>query len=143
MEDFNTKLDKRKIDELEMSSNSNLLHEVDVWWDAKGIIRYELLPPGKDSDLYCQQLMRLKQEVEKKRLELVQQKSVDRERPQRARRARAADTTLIQLIVINCGGRRRNLSNVFKRSFALGDRGPAVFFDHSAPCQRVMLLNVL
>ncbi|GBP42099.1 Mariner Mos1 transposase [Eumeta japonica] len=38
-----------------------------VWWDWKGIIHYELLPPGKtiNSDLYCQQLMRLKQEVEK------------------------------------------------------------------------------
>ncbi|GBP83102.1 Oxygen-dependent coproporphyrinogen-III oxidase, mitochondrial [Eumeta japonica] len=35
-----------------------------VWWDWKGIIHYELLPPSKpvNSDLYCQQLMRLKQE---------------------------------------------------------------------------------
>ncbi|GBP75436.1 Histone-lysine N-methyltransferase SETMAR [Eumeta japonica] len=42
-----------------------------VWWDWKGIIHYELLPPGKTiiSDLYCQQLMRLKQEVEQKRPE--------------------------------------------------------------------------
>ncbi|GBP71242.1 Mariner Mos1 transposase [Eumeta japonica] len=33
-----------------------------VWWDWKGIIHYELLPPGKtiNSDLYCQQLMRLR-----------------------------------------------------------------------------------
>ncbi|GBP70079.1 Mariner Mos1 transposase [Eumeta japonica] len=32
-----------------------------VWWDWKGIIHYEFLPPGKTikSDLYCQQLMRL------------------------------------------------------------------------------------
>ncbi|GBP41197.1 hypothetical protein EVAR_30635_1 [Eumeta japonica] len=35
----------------------------------KDIIHYELLPPGKsiNSDFYYQQLMRLKQEVEKKR----------------------------------------------------------------------------
>ncbi|GBP44598.1 Dolichyl-diphosphooligosaccharide--protein glycosyltransferase subunit 2 [Eumeta japonica] len=41
-------------------------------WDWKDIIHYELLPPGKaiNSDLYCQQLMKLKQELEKKRLEL-------------------------------------------------------------------------
>ncbi|GBP38736.1 Histone-lysine N-methyltransferase SETMAR [Eumeta japonica] len=47
-----------------------------VWWDWKGIIHYELLPPGKiiSSDLYCQQLMRLKQEVEKKRLKLINRK---------------------------------------------------------------------
>ncbi|GBP34854.1 hypothetical protein EVAR_95959_1 [Eumeta japonica] len=33
----------------------------------EGIIRYELLPPDKSitSNLYCQELMRLKQEVEK------------------------------------------------------------------------------
>ncbi|GBP29280.1 Carbonic anhydrase [Eumeta japonica] len=37
-----------------------------VWWDWK--VHYELLPPGKTikSDLYCHQLIRLKQEVEKK-----------------------------------------------------------------------------
>ncbi|KAA5582484.1 hypothetical protein F3G14_18510, partial [Acinetobacter baumannii] len=36
-----------------------------VWWDWKGIIHYELLPPGRtiDSELYCEQLMRLKQEL--------------------------------------------------------------------------------
>ena len=38
-----------------------------VWWDWKGIVYYELLPPGKTigSDLYCQQLMRLKKAMEK------------------------------------------------------------------------------
>ncbi|GBP46131.1 hypothetical protein EVAR_26576_1 [Eumeta japonica] len=37
-----------------------------VWRDQKGIMRYELLLAGKtiNSDLYCQQLMRLKQEIE-------------------------------------------------------------------------------
>ncbi|GBP33735.1 Mariner Mos1 transposase [Eumeta japonica] len=39
-----------------------------IWWDWKGIIHCELLPQGKtiNSDLFCQQLMRLKQEVERK-----------------------------------------------------------------------------
>ncbi|GBP41559.1 Mariner Mos1 transposase [Eumeta japonica] len=48
-----------------------------VWWDWMGIIHYELLPPGEtiNSDLYCLQLMRLKQEVEKKRPELVNRQS--------------------------------------------------------------------
>ncbi|CAH2268872.1 jg21143 [Pararge aegeria aegeria] len=43
-----------------------------VWWDWKAIIHYELLPPGGtiDSELYCDKLMRLKQEVERKRPEL-------------------------------------------------------------------------
>ncbi|CAH2264972.1 jg5037 [Pararge aegeria aegeria] len=44
-----------------------------VWWDWKGIIQYELLPPDRaiDSELYCKQLMRLKQEVERKRPEII------------------------------------------------------------------------
>ncbi|GBP66241.1 hypothetical protein EVAR_85611_1 [Eumeta japonica] len=42
-------------------------------WACKGINHYELLPPGKsiNSDQYCQKLMRLKQEIEKKRSELI------------------------------------------------------------------------
>ncbi|GBP57350.1 Mariner Mos1 transposase [Eumeta japonica] len=49
-----------------------------VWWDRKGIIYYELLPTGKtiNSYLYCQQLMRLKQEVERKRPEVINRKDV-------------------------------------------------------------------
>ncbi|GBP38382.1 Deoxyhypusine hydroxylase [Eumeta japonica] len=44
-----------------------------VWWDPKGIIRYELLPPSKtiNSVHYSKELTRLKQEIEKKRLELI------------------------------------------------------------------------
>ncbi|GBP76075.1 hypothetical protein EVAR_46943_1 [Eumeta japonica] len=44
--------------------------------ELEGHYYKELLPPGKtmDSDLYCQQLMRLKQEVEKKRPELINRK---------------------------------------------------------------------
>ncbi|KAJ0182783.1 hypothetical protein K1T71_002152 [Dendrolimus kikuchii] len=49
-----------------------------VWWDWKGIIYYELLPPGRtiDSELYCEQLMRLKQKVERKRPELINRRGV-------------------------------------------------------------------
>ncbi|GBP87066.1 Aldo-keto reductase AKR2E4 [Eumeta japonica] len=47
-------------------------------WDWKGIIHYELLPQGKtiNSDLYCQNLMRFKQEAEKKRPEAINRKGV-------------------------------------------------------------------
>ncbi|GBP88788.1 hypothetical protein EVAR_100710_1 [Eumeta japonica] len=49
-----------------------------VWGDWKGIIHYELLPPDKitNSNLYCQHLMRLKQEAEKKRPELINRKGL-------------------------------------------------------------------
>jgi len=48
-----------------------------VWWDWKGIVHYELLPPGQtiDSNLYCQQLERLRQAIEKKRPELINRKA--------------------------------------------------------------------
>ncbi len=40
-----------------------------VWWDEKGVVYYELLKPRQtvDASLYSQQLMRLSQELEKKR----------------------------------------------------------------------------
>ncbi|GBP44437.1 Mariner Mos1 transposase [Eumeta japonica] len=43
-----------------------------VRWDWKDVIHYELLPPGNiiSTDLYYQQLMKLKQEVEEKQTEL-------------------------------------------------------------------------
>ncbi|CAK9796605.1 Histone-lysine N-methyltransferase SETMAR [Anthophora quadrimaculata] len=49
-----------------------------VWWDWKGIIHYELLPSGQtlNSDLYCQQLTRLKQAIDQKRPELANRKGV-------------------------------------------------------------------
>ncbi|XP_011141333.1 histone-lysine N-methyltransferase SETMAR-like [Harpegnathos saltator] len=49
-----------------------------VWWDCKGIVHYELLPPGEtiNSDLYCQQLARLHLVIQKKRPELVNSKGV-------------------------------------------------------------------
>ncbi|GBP74408.1 Histone-lysine N-methyltransferase SETMAR [Eumeta japonica] len=53
-------------------------HKIDLTRFKKGIIHYELLAPGKtiSSNLYCQQLMRLKQEVEKKRSKLINREGV-------------------------------------------------------------------
>lgn len=47
-------------------------------WNRKGVFYYELLPPGKtvDSDLYCQQLMRLKQSIQEKWPELIDRKDI-------------------------------------------------------------------
>ncbi|CAD6994021.1 unnamed protein product [Ceratitis capitata] len=44
-----------------------------VWWDWQGIIHYELLPYGQilNTDLYCQQLDRLKEAIAQKRPDLV------------------------------------------------------------------------
>ncbi|GBP26124.1 hypothetical protein EVAR_15138_1 [Eumeta japonica] len=44
-----------------------------VWWDWKDLIHYKLLLSSEiiNLDLYCQQLMKLKQEVEKKLPELI------------------------------------------------------------------------
>ncbi|GBP83788.1 Histone-lysine N-methyltransferase SETMAR [Eumeta japonica] len=49
-----------------------------VWWDWKGIIDYELLAPSKtmNSDLYCQQLTRLNEKVEKKLPEWINRNGV-------------------------------------------------------------------
>ncbi|GBP61829.1 Glucose dehydrogenase [Eumeta japonica] len=59
--DKNTKktMDKRQ------ASSTNYCETI-VWWNWRGIIHYELLPSDKtiNSDLYCQQLMRLKVQPE-------------------------------------------------------------------------------
>lgn len=49
-----------------------------VWWDCKGIIRYELLLSGKtiDSSVYCSQLTKLDEEIREKRSELANRKGV-------------------------------------------------------------------
>lgn len=49
-----------------------------IWWDLKGIIYYELLPYGQtlNSDLYCQQLDRLKLAIDQKRPELANRRGV-------------------------------------------------------------------
>jgi len=47
-------------------------------WGWKEIVHYELLPPDKmiDSNLYCQQLERLRQAIERKRPELINREGV-------------------------------------------------------------------
>ncbi|GFW97093.1 mariner Mos1 transposase [Trichonephila clavipes] len=49
-----------------------------IWWDWKGIIYYELLLHGQtlNSDLYCQQLDRLKLVTDQKRPELANRRGV-------------------------------------------------------------------
>ncbi len=49
-----------------------------IWWDWKGVVYYEVLQPGQtiDSNLYCQQLTRLQQAIQKKRPELINRKGV-------------------------------------------------------------------
>ncbi|GFX31072.1 mariner transposase [Trichonephila clavipes] len=49
-----------------------------IWWDCKGIIYYELLSYGQtlNSDLYCQQLDRLKLAIEQERSELANRRGV-------------------------------------------------------------------
>ena len=58
-----------------------------VWWDWKGVVYYEILEPGQtvNSVLYCQQLTRLQEAIQKKCSELVNRKGVvfhhDKARP--------------------------------------------------------------
>ena len=49
-----------------------------VWWDWKGIVRHELLPVGQtiDSQVYCGQLERLRNAIERKQPELNNRKGV-------------------------------------------------------------------
>ncbi|GFS48084.1 histone-lysine N-methyltransferase SETMAR [Trichonephila clavipes] len=49
-----------------------------IWWDWKGKFYYELLPDGQtlNSDIYCQQLYRLKLVTDKKRPELANRRGV-------------------------------------------------------------------
>ena len=49
-----------------------------VWWDWQGIIHHELLPYGQtlNSDLYCQQLDRLKEAIDQKRPALANRRGI-------------------------------------------------------------------
>lgn len=49
-----------------------------IWWDWKGVVYYELLPPNQtiNSDVYCRQLAKLKRALAEKRPELVNRKGV-------------------------------------------------------------------
>lgn len=62
-----------------------------IWWDCKGVIHFELLPPNAtiNAQVYCQQLERLNQALKKKRPALVNRKGVmfhqDNARPHTAK----------------------------------------------------------
>ena len=49
-----------------------------IWWDRKGIVHHELFEPGQTINLtfYCQELMQLKQTIQKRGLELINRKGV-------------------------------------------------------------------
>lgn len=49
-----------------------------IWWDCKGVVYYELLPPNQtiNSDKYCSQLDKLKRALLKDRPELINRKVV-------------------------------------------------------------------
>ena len=49
-----------------------------VWWDYKGIVYFELLPPNRtiNSDVYIEQLTKLNNAVEEKRPELTNRKGI-------------------------------------------------------------------
>ena len=49
-----------------------------VWWNWKGIVHYELLSSNQtiNSELYCEQLQRLQQAIERKRPELINRRGV-------------------------------------------------------------------
>ena len=49
-----------------------------VWWDYKGVVFFELLPRNQtiNSDVYCQQLMKLDVEIKEKRPELSNREGV-------------------------------------------------------------------
>lgn len=61
-----------------------------VWWDSQGVIYYELLKYGETitADKYCQQLDKLKQEIQRKRPQLARRGDIllqhDNARPHKA-----------------------------------------------------------
>ena len=54
------------------------MRDMSIWWEWKEIVYYEILEPCKtvDSLLYCKQLTRLQEAIQKKRPELVNRKGV-------------------------------------------------------------------
>lgn len=49
-----------------------------VWWNYKGVVYFELLPRNQtiNSDVYCQQLMKLDEAIKEKRSELANRKGI-------------------------------------------------------------------
>ena len=71
-----------KRDEPAQSTSKADIHQkkvmLSVWWDFKGIFYFELLPRNKTnySNVYCHQLMKLDNEIKRKRPELVTRKGI-------------------------------------------------------------------
>ena len=49
-----------------------------MWWDYKGVVYFELLPRNQtiDYNVYCRQLLKLNEEIKKKRPELANSKAM-------------------------------------------------------------------
>lgn len=49
-----------------------------IWWDYKGVVYFELLPNNLtiNSDVYCQQLVKLEEAIKEKRPELANRKGI-------------------------------------------------------------------
>ncbi|CAK9802842.1 Histone-lysine N-methyltransferase SETMAR [Anthophora quadrimaculata] len=49
-----------------------------IWWDYKGVVYFELLPNNQtiNSDVYCQELMKLEETIKEKRPELANRKGI-------------------------------------------------------------------
>ena len=50
-----------------------------IWWDYKSVVYFELLPNNRtiNSDVYCQQLLKLEEAIKEKRRELANHKGIE------------------------------------------------------------------
>ncbi|XP_015437444.1 PREDICTED: histone-lysine N-methyltransferase SETMAR-like [Dufourea novaeangliae] len=71
-----------KRDEPAQSTSKAELHQkkvmLSIWWDYKGVVYFELLPRNQtiNSDVYCQQLLKLDEAIKEKRPELANRKGI-------------------------------------------------------------------
>ena len=79
---LSTKIGKEKgYDPIKVTPKADLHQKkvmLSIWWDWKRILSYVLLPSNKtvNSDVYCEPIEKFKQEIEKKRPELVNWRGV-------------------------------------------------------------------
>ena len=65
-----------------MTKSKAELHQkksmLSIWWDYKAVVYFELLPNKRtiDSDVYCQQLVKLEEAFKEKRPELANRKGI-------------------------------------------------------------------
>ncbi|GFV61186.1 mariner Mos1 transposase [Trichonephila clavipes] len=82
--DFSLKDEKRSVRPVEVDDDlikaiiDSDRHSTTLWWDYKGSVYFELLPPNQtiNSDVYIEQLTKLNNAVEEKWPELTNQKGV-------------------------------------------------------------------